>query len=301
MNRRRLLGLVVTAALLVGLVALLGPARLAAAFRTARWDLVAAAALFIPPILWARQVRWLALARVDLPDVSGREAWRSYLGGLTLAVITPFSAGELVRGMLLDRGDQIRLASFTLVDKLIDLSWVLVLGFAGLIVADVGPVAVHFAGMGTVPVAWLLVFSLARSTSGRGLTGRVGRVVRATGDLPNTTFWVVVGSSGLGFLVYLAQAWVLLRAVAPGASFSAVALWPAVTVSTIVPAFLGGLGPREATAALLLPKVGVDASAAATAAFLQFLLLNVLPGVAGAFTLGDLIEKHRRRDPGRSR
>ena len=92
-------------------------------------------------------------------------------------------------------------------------------------------------------------------------------------------------------VVFVAQAWVVLSAFAPDVGFKAAALWSAVTLSTIVPTFLGGLGVRELTALWLLPSAGVDAVAAAQAAFAQFVLVMGPPGAVGALFLGGITQR----------
>lgn len=258
------------------------------------------AAALTPVVLLLRTFRWYLLARREIPQLTFGMAWRSYLGGLTLAVVTPLSAGELGRGVLLGRGDAVRLAGLTFSDKLADLSWVLVLGALGLAWALPAMEASRpdtvrlllWTVAAAVPVGWLLLRLLGERIAAR-LPQRLGRALRGASEIDGLLLGGVAGLSGLGLLVYLVQGWLALTAVAPEAPLHAMAMWPAVTLSTILPAFAGGVGPREASASLLLPLVGVEAAPAATAAFLQFLVVMVLPAGLGCLVMGRTLLRPR--------
>ena len=285
---------VVSAALLGAVVWLVGPERIASAARGARWSLVGAAALLSIPIVWSRAIRWRLLARCVVPDVSRGEVWRSYLSGLALGLITPGGAGELARAWTLPRGDRVALTSLAALDKMANLSWVAAAAGLGFAAAGVIPVALGVALAAVVPAAWFAAFRLSRRLGNRESSGRIVRALRAWGALPVPTLVAVAVWSGGGFACYFVQAWVLLRAFDPAVSFGAVGLWPAVTLSSALPSLAGGLGPREATAALLLPRVGVSAEVAAAASVLQMLLVTALPALPGAFFLGSATNRPRR-------
>lgn len=256
------------------------------------WVLLLATA-FTPVTLGLRTARWHLLARDDVPDVTVRESWRSYLAGLTLAVVTPLSAGELGRGALLGRGSRARLAGLTLADKLVDLSWILVLGAVGLSWAlprtgEPGREALAWVAPGLVvgvPLCWFVVRRIGARAFQRA-PGPVSRLATAAAEVPARTFTRIVVLSGIGFAVHMTQSWYLLAAVTDAPPLAVIGVWPAVTLATILPAFAGGVGPREASAALLLPLVGVDPAAAATAAFLQFAVVMLLPAGLGCLVLG---------------
>lgn len=296
MRRRAVAQLVVSAACGLALLLVLDPRRLVESLSTADAGLLGLATCLTPVILLLRAWRWHVLARSEVADLRFGESWHSYMGGLVLGVVTPLAAGELGRAAFLRAGRAGRLAALVVVDKTLDLALVGALSLAG--VAWVFP-EIRFASLlAPLPVvAWtgiVLCASWLSADQIRRFPAALQVALLDRGRLEGRRL-LMLGVLGVGALfTFYSQAWLVLKAVAPGASPRAVALWPTVTLSTVVPALLGGLGVRELTAASLLPAVGVESAAAVNAAFLQFVIVMAGPALLAAPRLGASM-RHRAR------
>ena len=62
--------------------------------------------------------------------------------------------------------------------------------------------------------------------------------------------------------------------------------FPIITLSTILPIAIGGVGIREWTAILLLRRFGVPESAAFNTFFVHFVVVQLLPALAGTAVIG---------------
>ncbi|RJO67197.1 MAG: UPF0104 family protein [Myxococcales bacterium] len=279
---RRLLTLAVSAGLLGALVYAVQPARLWASLLAVDLPLFLLGGVCTPLVLLAKIFRWRLLAR-QIEPISLRDAAASYMHGLVLATITPFAAGEAARAMFLKPGNRARLTGKVIVDKLIDLSTVGVLAGLGMFAYP----AWRLEWLGLVLVAgapsgWLLLAFIGRTRLVRaeGRQGALAKAALVVDGLASTSPLLLFKSFALslaGFAFYYLQSLLLLRAFAPGAPVLAVAAFPAITLSTILPIAFSGVGVREGTAVLLLAPFGVDEAAAFNAAFLQFVVVQVVP------------------------
>jgi len=268
--------------------------------------------------------------------MSFREALRSYLAGLALAVLTPMAAGEAGRGLFVrsettspgpfdkltatspatstrggtrggragssEAGGSGGLAGLTgkvILDKLVDLSTVGMFAGTGLLLAEepaartvgliifVGTV-VTWSGMllslpkleelaAGVEAGWLV-----RSFGGLGTRFRIPAIVSGLTRTPVAQLALNMGLSLVGFTVFYSQAFVLMRAFWAEAPWAVVPYFPIITLSTIVPIGIGGVGVREWTAVLLLRRFGVTESVAISAFFTHFVVVQLLPALAGA-------------------
>jgi len=75
--------------------------------------------------------KWMLLARVQLPTFTFWNAVRSFYKGMTLAVITPFSVGELGRGVMATKSNKVELSGLVILDKAFDLATVAMFSMMG--------------------------------------------------------------------------------------------------------------------------------------------------------------------------
>jgi len=92
--------------------------------------------------------------------------------------------------------------------------------------------------------------------------------------------------SFIGFAVFYGQAFVLLQAFWVRASWMVVPYFPIITLSTILPIAVGGVGIREWTAILLLRQFGVTESVAFNTFFAHFVVVQLLPALVGVAIIG---------------
>jgi len=279
-----------------------GPKSIWDTIKTSRPGPLLLSLLFTPVVIGVKTLRWLLLARTQC-SISFREALRSYLAGLALAIITPMAAGEAGRGLFVSTGDPAGLTGKVILDKLVDLSTVSIFSGIGLFLT--GEPAAQAIGVaisvGTF-VAWsgMLLLrpklegladgveasGLARFFGGLRTRFRIPAIVSGLTRTPVAQLALNMGLSLVGFTVFYSQAFVLMRAFWAEAPWTVVPYFPIITLSTILPIAIGGVGVREWTAILLLRRFGVTESVAFNTFFAHFVIVQLLPAFAGAAIVG---------------
>jgi hypothetical protein len=291
---RRWVRVILTLVLITVLLIWVGPASILSTIRTARLGPLLLSLLFTPVVIGIKSLRWFLIARPQNP-ISYREALRSYLAGLTLAVVTPLAAGEAGRGFFVRTGDSVGLTGKVILDKLVDLSTVGFLAGLGLLLAaDLAVRSIGAAVLVGIPVAWGGVLFLLPKLEGwvAGVdSGWLARLQIPTilGGLigtPLSRLALNIGLSMFGFVVFYGQAFVLMKAFWAEAPWAVVPYFPVITLSTILPIAVGGTGIREWTAVVLLRRFGVTESVAFSTFFTHFVVVQLLPSLAGAAIIG---------------
>lgn len=259
------------------------PANLKSALASPNWLYLALALVLAPGLVALRALRWHLLARSRRSDIRFSQTFHSYMGGLTLAVITPFAAGELARGALAAPDDRAAFVGLTLLDKLLDASSLVILGCVSLTVLVegrarlLGPaiaMALVVGWIGAKPITGLLARLLPESRISKVLL----RAVTAAHDVPLGTFVGCFAMALFNFTFIYVHLFIIMYAFAPEIEFEAAGLFPLITLSRIVPS-IAGLGVREATAGVLFEdaRYRVSSAAGVAATFLHFVILNVVP------------------------
>lgn len=255
-----------------------------------RWDNLAWAAALFPVLMALRTAKWQLLLRGPAPGITFRESLRSYLGPMALAMVTPGRVGELSRCLYLPHPavQGWRGAGLVLIDSWTDflgvLVWAclglhLVFGWTGLLAGLA--LAAFFA---PIPL-WLRILPPLLAV----LPARWGLRAWAIGAFPVSTdapgrFVALAGvlavaASGLEWL----QLILILEGIFPQdlAFWSLGGAMALVALANTVQVTVAGMGVREGAAVFLLGAQGVGPEAAAAGAFLQSLLLLVVPALAG--------------------
>jgi uncharacterized protein (TIRG00374 family) len=262
-----------------------GPHRLLDALRQADPRILFGAVCLTPISLAVKITRWWVLARSVDAHIRWRDAAGSYLAGLCLAVITPFASGELARGLWFQQ--RAELTGKVLVDKLLDLTVVALFTVTGIIwIPGYVPLKIVCAVMAVVMAgAW----SVRRWLGALGM--RIGeklrrpalvRLCEAVRHIETRVLGTIVLLAALFFVLFYAQAFVLLKGFAPSAPARTLTVFPLITLSTIVPITIGGLGIREWAAALLLRHFEISDAVAVNAFFMHFIVITFIPGLLGA-------------------
>jgi glycosyltransferase 2 family protein len=279
------------AVLLLGLVTLrIQPQHVAHAASSTRPALLVGALLLTAPFLTIKIVRWHLMLHSAHVEVTGRESATSLLGGMGLSLLTPARLGELVRVAYLPAAARWRIGGLVMVDKAFDVLALTILSVPGAW-ALLGPGAGAVFGAGALAGIAIVarpevVSTLLRRASGRfPAQDKSDQVISSLDALSARAVILFLLLTFASFAVVLIQ-FALLLASWKSVSASIVLLtFPIVVLTNVVPITVGGLGVREATAALLLAHYGVPGADAAVAAFLMFALNTALPGVLGALLL----------------
>ena len=255
-----------------------------------RWSHLALACACLPPLLYLRALKWKFLLRGAAPDVTLRQALRSYLGAMALGLVTPGRVGEFSRGLYLPQAavQGWRGAGLVLIDNWIDslavlawacLGWLVFYGPGGF---ALGVLAALIAA--PIPF-WLKAANrvTSRFPSRWGFRESARKTLAAGRDVSRKdylgAFFSGVAAYGLEWL----QIALLLGFLAPMVPepWRLAGMMALVSLANSLQVTLAGLGVREGISMLLLGRVGVGAEAAVLAAFLQSALILFLPALLG--------------------
>ncbi len=240
----------------------------------------------------ASAVRWRLLARpLGFDQSLARFTGYTFIGMYFNLFLPTSVGGDVVRAWYLDGGSGRRLAAFlsAFVDRLSGLLVLLAIACVAMALcpADV-PAWIPCSVWGTAGCAvlgFLLLPTLLR------WTGRFGRIRRLTESarLYLRHPGLLAGSAGLSFLVQAANVvivWMAGRAM--GLPVPAGYYWilvPMVTLLTMIPVSLNGMGIREWGMALFLAPLGVPAGAALSLSFLWFAVFSAASLLGGGVYL----------------
>lgn len=265
-----------------------GPAKIKEAAKAGDYSIILLGLLFTPICIGFKALRWHLFARTVSGGLKFSLSLRSYLAGLGASIITPAASGELARGFFLDRKKGLELTGLVIVDKFIDLSMLLLLSVFGMgfVAKGLWRPILFIIGLCflflllAVGVGWRMLTPLFERICLRlPLISRRPFFLRLSSAVPTIPPGLISRALILAFfnyLIYYIQAFVVLRGFAGEIGLEAAALFPLVTLSTIIPT-IGGLGIREFTAGWLLSRFGISAAVAANGFFIHFVIVTVLP------------------------
>lgn len=257
--------------------------RVGEALSSARLSWLLGALCLTPLCIIFKSFRWWILIREVEPEMPFSGALKSFLAGISLAVLTPGAFGELARGLYAGSPKRYELTGLAFVDKLLDLSALIVAGAVGMMVFGYlwAPVVVF----GVLILLWWRVGWLTKYLNHTRLLGRFGGGISAARGYVLVLCFVL---AVVFFGIYYFQGWLALRSYAEEAGAKEVALLPLTTAMKVVPS-LFGIGPREATAGYLLPHyASTSAEKAVLGVFSHYLVVMLIPSVVGAFWLGKI-------------
>ena len=287
-----LLQIILSIALLALAVVIARPSNLTEELQHASRAWLAVSLLVVPVLIMLRVARWHFLARTRRASIGFSRSFHSYMAGLALAVVTPFAAGELARGAFAAPEDKAAFVGLTFLDKMLDVSSLLVLACLGFVV--VAPGYLKLAGAAALVLLFAaLAFSrriagLAAALMPRWrLTSVLQRAVAAARAVPSGTLAACFVVAVFNFAMLYCHLFMIMYAFSPDIDPKAAGLFPLITLSRVVPS-IAGLGVREFTAGAIFAQAqySVSSAGAVVAAFWQFVSANVLPAVAWLLAAG---------------
>ncbi len=241
------------------------------------------------PNLALQALKWRLLIRRAVPEATLWAATRSFAAGVAVGLVTPGRMGEAVRGFYVGVGDPLRLSGSFFLDKALNVVPLLMV---------CALVAWPMAGLlAALPWCLATAFCLALAARPGGAQAllrrlgprpdsRLGRVLSALTEVDAATLlratWLSIAIYGVVYIQYM----MLLRALAPQASWAAAgAAFVAINLAGSIPATPAGVGSREAGAALALSAFGIPAAAAVNSAFLIFVMNLGPPALLGLWVV----------------
>jgi uncharacterized protein (TIRG00374 family) len=259
----------------------------ARAASSARPQYLLFALLLTVPFLYFKALRWYLMLEAAGVRATFGEATLSLIGGMGLALITPARLGELVRAAYLQDPQKLKIAGLVLVDKGFDVLVLAALSIAGawlLLGAWVGLAFTVLTLLGLVGVyqpARVLRLLLGKRTR-LPMQAKLERAAGSLESLSPAATSSFLALTFLSFVVVLIQFGIILLSWQSWRFDLVFLTFPLVVLTNVVPVTIGGLGVREATAAVLLGRYGVSQSHAVLAALLMFTINTALPGIIGA-------------------
>ncbi|HKP54997.1 MAG TPA: lysylphosphatidylglycerol synthase transmembrane domain-containing protein [Chloroflexia bacterium] len=259
--------------------------------------LVALSIALYVPFLVVKAARWRLLSNNMLMPLRWRDAWRIYAIGLAAGTFTPGQAGDALKAWYLQRiGYPLgRALGSSIFDRLFDVAALAVLGLLG--VAVYGQ---RFAGQTPALIALTLVCvgivaffawnrtrdwvvkvvkrRLSRWTTdgGRRMTEESG-----TWSLRSSTLTTAGLLTIASFVTSVFRVWLLAAALGVWLGPLEVSGFVGLTTAAaLVPVTVGGVGTRDAVAALAFTQLGL-LPAQGIAVSLLILVLNLAQAVAG--------------------
>jgi len=248
----------------------------------ARWFLLAMGCVFA--MLTARWIRWHRLLAAGGVQVSRRDSAQWLLGGFTLSVVTPGRIGEWGRCLFATPSDRPSVLLLNIVDRSLDMwalgSWGVIAAFA----FKPRPYGVFALGvwLAFLPVAMCLP-ALVASLSGLGwwksdLQEKLRDAARTVETIPSAPFAALaLVSTALDMLTF----YFLLCAFQPVPLKAVLATFPWIVMAGGLPVSVGGIGPREGVAAMLLAHYAVPSAVACDAGLLIFVFSALVPALVG--------------------
>lgn len=263
------------------------------------WLVALSIGLYVP-FLAIKAARWRAVcADMGMP-LRWSDAWPIYSIGLAAGTFTPGQAGDLLKAWYLQRFGYplARAVGSSVLDRLFDVAALALLGLLGIAVYGQ-----RFAGQTTALVALALAclaalaFLSLRHTRAWAVNLVVGRLAKlsavssqqsadgtprpAAWSLRSSTLVSVTLLTVASFATSIFRVWLLAAAVGPFLGPLEVAGFVGLTTAAaLVPVTVGGVGTRDAVAALALAQLG-RSPAEAVAISTLILLLNAAQAVVG--------------------
>jgi len=298
----RIAGTLVFIALLVGLdlQGTLPLEKVWDTLRNANPLLVAFSIALYVPFLMVKAARWRAVSADMAMPMTWPDTWRIYSIGLAAGTFTPGQAGDALKAWYLQRmGYPLgRALGGSVLDRLFDVAGLAVLGLLG--VAVYGQ---HFAGQtpaliglalvcaaGVAGIAWnqtrnwavkLVAQRVARFTARNQKSGAGAPDEAPSWSLRSATLVSAGMLTVASFATSIFRVWLLAAALGIWLGPLEVSGFVGLTTAAaLIPVTVGGVGTRDAVAALALAQLGRPSTDAVAVSTL-ILLLNFAQAVAG--------------------
>ena len=279
---------IITSVLVILITWKIGPQRFISNWNGANASYVLYALLFFPVVLLLGTEKWHTISKHKVRNPGRRRFLVSFLGGMSIGLLTPARVGEFSRVLFLEADSKVELTGIAFVDKVIDLQITLMFGIWSVFIFLTKFSFVIFSLVVLLGFIFLYrprVFMVALRPFIRILPFEKQTAHFLTG-MNSISVGVITKCLFLRTLVSiidLFQFYILINAFS-FVSLSAVsAAYPLVILANIVPITIGGVGIREGVSAIVLGRFNVAPEIALSASFVLFCINTLLPGLIGVF------------------
>ncbi|MCB2198024.1 flippase-like domain-containing protein [bacterium] len=264
------------------------------------WWILAAVAI-APFNLILQGLRWHLLVKTELDSISFGKVFSSFLGGLSLGLITPGRVGEVGRIFLLEVPSRMRLAGLHVLDKLYFVAGIALLGPMSLFFMpgfhEALPDGIRGGAEVIVFILPLLYFVFALRPQplrglllalqmGLGIKGRSLELLRAYDGIHTRHCLIATGLTLTQFIFIFTQFYFFSRAFEQVSWITAAHTYAAVLfVKSALPISLGSLGVGEWAAVSFYVRYGLAETTGFSASLMLFATNVLLPGLLGLLVL----------------
>ncbi len=261
-------------------------ARLGAVLAGADVLLVAFAVLYTVALNGIKPFRWLWLLRGVLPETPYRVALRSTLFAAGARLVLPSKIGEFGRVLEVPGLKILTGVGLTALDLLMEVTAAFLVAIPGALLFAGPELAAVFVLLTLLPACALfwphrVLFPLAKLPGLRRIHGRLEAMREVVHLIGRPTLAKGIAVSVLLNGIRFSQLYVLFVALGTVPAAPAVLCFPLIQLADGFPLTVGGVGVREWLSMHVLPTFGILPEAAVAAVFVQFVISNVLPGLAG--------------------
>lgn len=276
--------------------------RLFDSLQSANLTLVGVAIGTILPMIYTKAVRWLYILESQSIQYNLRSAFLSYLGSMYIGLLTPGRLGEFVKALHVSRDCNIssaRAFSSVLIDRFYDLSMLILIGSAALLVLmhSGTELLTLVAALVLLIIPVVLFLNTATFTAIQRLGSQFGhlgqRIFAADGwlaemrvgmcQLSPLSALLAMGLTVLAYGIFFAQCYLLALALDISLSYIQVSYAVAIgSLVTLLPISVSGLGTREVAMIAYLSTVGVTPEQALGFSLLVFATFYLAGGLLGA-------------------
>ncbi len=284
---KRLFKITVSLVLIAGILKIIGIEKLVLNFRAVNIYLILLALSLSPFVVFLGTEKWRQIIRHEANEVSYKDALISFLGGMSLGLLTPGRVGELGRIAFIIAGRKAVLIGVALIDRIIDLEVTLFFGVFGAYVYFGIPgilliMCIIVTG-GTIifwPQTYYMLFENIIKLF--PYQEKIQSILMGATTIPRKS---LVSCIMLRFLVSFIDAlqfYILINSFVQVGFLPVLVVYPVIILINILPVTIMGIGLRESAAMLTLSRFGVPPEASVSASFILFCLNTLLPGVVGA-------------------
>jgi len=244
--------------------------------------------LTVPIWIWLKSLKWKILLSSSYPETSIWLACKSFLGGLSIGLLTPGKVGEFTRTFYLPYGDNFKIISLVILDRYSDLIALLLLCVIGIshFVGFYYAIFTFIAAILGIILFFIFPTLIKKIRIGEGIGKSYNKIFIRIEDISKIDSLVFYKSLLLSLIIFLLSIFIsflILNSFKTTQLSIVYKVFPLTLLSNIFPITVGNLGVREGATILLLRDYGIESEIAFNTAIIIFFTHSLLPAILGLF------------------